>query len=267
MSVAVECEVCNGTGWDDTFGSECGACDAHLPTAESVQEAKAAYAVHQDQVKRFTEEKVVLIEWLKTFPPDDEFATSIVRQFNSKGELSTKQWDAIERMRAQADSGLYRFGKVGQEWVIYGPEGISGSKVTVTKADGTTKEAWLGEMMGVRVRGQATYICQWDDPKVKLPTIVEGMWINDQEQVFRVKESKTGNLYAEELHKALEGNSWGWEYVGRKPFKTPGFRLMTLEEAKEFGQYTTTCCCCGRQLTNPESVEDGIGPYCKAKWF
>jgi hypothetical protein len=36
-----------------------------------------------------------------------------------------------------------------------------------------------------------------------------------------------------------------------------------MNEGKETGQ----CCCCGRILTNPLSIELGIGPICREGWF
>lgn len=39
-----------------------------------------------------------------------------------------------------------------------------------------------------------------------------------------------------------------------------------LEAAKMHGLKTGHCSCCGRELTNQESVELGIGPICRAKW-
>jgi hypothetical protein len=39
--------------------------------------------------------------------------------------------------------------------------------------------------------------------------------------------------------------------------------LALMEE----GKLTNTCCCCGRQLTNPLSVELGIGPICRGYYF
>lgn len=38
------------------------------------------------------------------------------------------------------------------------------------------------------------------------------------------------------------------------------------EEIKQTGRRTGTCSCCGRLLTNPESVELGIGPICREQW-
>lgn len=39
-----------------------------------------------------------------------------------------------------------------------------------------------------------------------------------------------------------------------------------LAAAQMDGHATGQCCCCGRELTNPESVELGIGPICRGKW-
>ena len=40
-----------------------------------------------------------------------------------------------------------------------------------------------------------------------------------------------------------------------------------LAAAVAFGKTTGRCCCCGRELTDPVSVEKGIGPICEANWF
>lgn len=39
-----------------------------------------------------------------------------------------------------------------------------------------------------------------------------------------------------------------------------------LVEAQKHGHETGSCSCCGRTLTNPESIENGIGPICKETW-
>lgn len=36
--------------------------------------------------------------------------------------------------------------------------------------------------------------------------------------------------------------------------------------AIEYGRQTGTCSCCGRELSDPASVEAGIGPICATKW-
>lgn len=37
-------------------------------------------------------------------------------------------------------------------------------------------------------------------------------------------------------------------------------------EARQYGKETGICCCCGRELTDKNSIEAGIGPVCADKW-
>lgn len=39
-----------------------------------------------------------------------------------------------------------------------------------------------------------------------------------------------------------------------------------LQIAIEYGRETGRCACCGKELTNTESIELGIGPVCKKRW-
>lgn len=40
---------------------------------------------------------------------------------------------------------------------------------------------------------------------------------------------------------------------------------MTQDEARELGRTTGRCCVCDRTLTDPESVDAGIGPICAVR--
>lgn len=40
-----------------------------------------------------------------------------------------------------------------------------------------------------------------------------------------------------------------------------------VEQARAYGKRTGNCSCCGRELTDPVSVERGIGPVCESKYF
>lgn len=42
--------------------------------------------------------------------------------------------------------------------------------------------------------------------------------------------------------------------------------LKPLEALQQFGHFTGRCSCCRRRLTDPQSIELGIGPVCKAKF-
>ena len=43
--------------------------------------------------------------------------------------------------------------------------------------------------------------------------------------------------------------------------------LMTLEEARDYGVRYGVCAACGRTLTDPESIEYGIGPVCRTRYW
>lgn len=80
-------------------------------------------------------------------------------------------------------------------------------------------------------------------------------------EVYRVQRSKSsGKLYA--LRVLEEG---GTEYAPGMVTRLDPSRKLTLEEAKAWGRRTGTCCACYRTLTNPASVEAGVGPVCRAK--
>lgn len=40
-----------------------------------------------------------------------------------------------------------------------------------------------------------------------------------------------------------------------------------IGEARLYGNKNGICCCCARELTDPKSIEAGIGPICESKWF
>lgn len=80
-------------------------------------------------------------------------------------------------------------------------------------------------------------------------------------EVYRVQRSKSsGKLYA---LRVLEGG--GTEYAPGMVTRLDPSRKLTLEEAKAWGRRTGTCCACYRTLTNPASIEAGVGPVCRAK--
>lgn len=85
-----------------------------------------------------------------------------------------------------------------------------------------------------------------------------GYYIDDKNDYYVVVEGKrSGNLYA----KMWNGRSW--DYVGRSPFATlVDTPKLSKEQAAEFGHMFGRCIVCGRTLTDPASVEAGIGPIC-----
>ena len=98
---------------------------------------------------------------------------------------------------------------------------------------------------------------------------VEGIHYFDG-AVFKVQVARqgSGRLYAKRLREPdANGGRGEWEYLGRgEPFhRLTANTLMTREQAEEFGHRLGICCVCGRLLTDPTSVEAGIGPVCSGR--
>lgn len=75
--------------------------------------------------------------------------------------------------------------------------------------------------------------------------------------VFRVVKSQSSSrLYA----KRLIGSQW--VYAAGAIAKIKPETKLTLEAAKAYGRKTGRCIICQAELTDPKSVEAGIGPVC-----
>ncbi len=85
-----------------------------------------------------------------------------------------------------------------------------------------------------------------------------GMYRNAEGDIYKVQRSRqSGNLYAKRLD-IIAG--FVYEQGALKKI-TPSDR-MSVEQAKEFGVQYGFCVVCGLLLTDPKSVEQGIGPIC-----
>lgn len=83
-----------------------------------------------------------------------------------------------------------------------------------------------------------------------------------QGRIVKVQAAKsTGNLYGSLLNET----TGKYEYMpGALRHVTAADRL-TLEDAAEVTRRIGRCCVCCRTLSNPESVDAGIGPVCAGK--
>jgi len=86
-----------------------------------------------------------------------------------------------------------------------------------------------------------------------------GMYRLANGDIYRVQRSReSGRLYAKKLDWA--NNTFVFE-SGAMRLLTADDR-MTLADAKAWGVETGICCVCSAFLTDPKSVEAGIGPVC-----
>lgn len=80
---------------------------------------------------------------------------------------------------------------------------------------------------------------------------------------YTVCKGKTGGTYAKML--VRHGQRGSWEYVKGMVYHLKPENRVTLDEARTFGKLHGFCLICGRTLTDPKSVEAGIGPVCATR--
>jgi hypothetical protein len=78
--------------------------------------------------------------------------------------------------------------------------------------------------------------------------------------IYKVQTSQSGNLYAKVFSES------GYNYAPGAMRLIPTAQRLTLEQAAEAGVKTGRCVVCAKVLTNPESVEAGIGPICAGRF-
>lgn len=78
-----------------------------------------------------------------------------------------------------------------------------------------------------------------------------------------------GALYVKDVNKNYLGKVKDGKFFGRAEGVAEQLREIAaapLSVAISYGRETGSCACCGRTLTDPKSIELGIGPVCKDKW-
>lgn len=94
-----------------------------------------------------------------------------------------------------------------------------------------------------------------------------GHYIGKSGAVYQIIENKakTGT-YGEELIEVRPGK-WKWTYIRGLAAKMADDDAvaMTKSDAAKFGKRTGHCAICGRTLTDPDSIDKGIGPVCESR--
>ena len=94
------------------------------------------------------------------------------------------------------------------------------------------------------------------------------------ERIFKVLPSRESERhYAKELvgfhwedgRPVGEGSALKFQYAKGAMALIGEEHRMSDEEAREFGRLTGACVVCGKLLTDPKSIEAGIGPVCAGK--
>jgi uncharacterized protein (DUF3820 family) len=88
----------------------------------------------------------------------------------------------------------------------------------------------------------------------------EGMYRNG-DSVYRVQKASAGHLYA----LTLNIQTGKFDFVRGAMGSLDESMRLTLAQCQEIGRAIGRCVVCGARLTDPDSVERGIGPICASR--
>ncbi len=168
----------------------------------------------------------------------NDFAVSLVNQFNSKGRLSPNQWAAAERM-------------------------ISKMAANKVARDAKSIDVNVGKIKELLVHA-----------KVKRPVFrAEGLKFSLAPTALKNGQpaANAGAVYVKAGDDYQGKIADGKFRAGRDCLDdTPQAVVRAAQDprgvAVQYGRDTGICACCGRTLTDPVSIEMGIGPICAEKW-
>lgn len=227
------CFACGGRGWHKM---------SYKDRMERNAKRKATIATNTaNRLQAFASAHPVVMQWLGESAATFEFAASLRDQLMTR-DLSEKQIAAAYRCIEKRDAA--RAAKTAQ----------------ATAKSGEVEVANIRQIFDNAVeRG------------LKRPVIrAEGLALS----LAPANGRNAGAIYV----KRIEDDVYQGKIVGTKFMATREADAGTLsalqalsaeprEAAVRYGRLTGSCSCCGRELTDPKSIEMGIGPICASKWF
>lgn len=221
------CYACRGTG-RKTFATPPAA-----PAAAAAKRAESGPAAW----KAFAEDQPTRAAWIDANPGFD-FAQSLKAAVMRFGGLTANQAAAIDRLIARDEA---RKAAMAQRKAEAAPIDVNKIEVAFGVASSRLKKPKLRlpggfevSKAGIRSRNPgALYVCQGEEYLGKI----------------------MGGVFERSAKCSPET-----EAAFRAHMDDP------LAAAVEFGRVTGQCACCGKTLTNPESIERGIGPICASSF-
>lgn len=247
------CFECNGTGLYKGVRvhqekQHCFACKgkgyfkrSHADRQKARQQTAARKQSRLEEAQAaFCEANEGLIEKLREIAGWHQFAASMIENFNKWGSLTNRQvaaaWASITKVEAKrAEREAERASKAGD----VGVENIE-TLFKTAKGNGLKRPKFVTDRLVISpapetgANAGALY--------VKCDGAYAGKIVSGKLQPVRSAPADILTLVRE---------------IAEAP----------LESAKRYGRATGICCCCGRTLTDPASIEAGIGPICQGKWF
>ena len=232
---SVRCYSCDGTGKHEFKTSPQHRAKAQASAAKRKEAAAEKLAA---QILQWCEDHAVEFQWMKDSAPTFGFAQSMMESLYKFGTLTEKQFATVQRLTAESAERKARWAAEKAAATQSAPS------VTVDKIEQAFAAA---KSHGIRY------------PKLRLDSFVFSTASESSKNV--------GALYVKQ----------GDEYLG-KIFEGRFLKVRSCDSDTEarvvaaasnpenaavaYGQRFGSCSCCGRELTNKESIDRGIGPIC-----
>lgn len=237
------CKKCNGTGvwtsWSGRTSNTCFACKgkkgrSYKTSSETRAKARAASAekarVEAKALLAFTETHQDVAAWIRQNSERNDFARSLNEQLGKRGSLSENQVAAVRR-------NIVKVAERQAERAAAAP---------------TADTTGIEELFAAAAA----------NGKKRLKLFLGDYRISPAPATGR----NAGALYVKKDGEYLGKISGGKVFCGAATAdvakEVNGIR--SLEDLKVRGQQTGICCVCGAELTDPNSIAAGIGPYCAA---
>lgn len=155
-----------------------------------------------------------------------------------------------------------------------------GGRVVTRKLASDKQRAFLGKLLAERehdgftlptdrplTSGEASKMIDilLDAPRKQTtrPLATPGYYLHGEDVYQVVLTKDKSRTYAKRM--VIDGNKGRWEYAPGVGALLADMVPLTAEAAGALGQVTGVCMICGAELTNPESIERGIGPICASR--
>lgn len=249
----VECPKCRGRGRFIAYtGRDCGPCfkcegRGHFerktnPAKLAVNRVKVAERkerVRHEAVTAYQQAKPECWAWMQANAPTFEFAAAMMEAVAKFGDLTERQQAAVEKCVAREQ------------------ERNANRAAAAAARNAAAPTVDVAKIVAAIQRGKANGL----------------KWVCLRFDGVIISEAKKhpGVLYV----KGSDGSYLGKIADGRflasrdcTPELTASIVAIAadpLAAAKVYGNLTNSCCVCGRELTNKQSVEEGIGPICSQR--
>ena len=228
-----KCFACNGRGYFKTSPEQRG------KARKAAAQRKEAEA--ESNWEAFQAAEPVISQWMIDTMSWNNFASSLQDSVRKYGDLTEKQKAAALKSIAKMAEKAKARAKRDQ-----GIADVSGAGFTAVHAGFDKMRASGRKRISLRFGGLVI-------TKAKDSSKNPGCLYIKEDGEYAGKITPEGRVIAYSLSE---------DGVKRLENIKSDFALA----ARVYGQETGQCCCCGRELTNKDSIEAGIGPICAEGW-